>query len=333
MNWNNLGYLDQIRMSQSNCRFKRIFHTLAQQNQKRALRYLNDEKLQFPSLFILLPEIETMDLYENLNLRNIISIKICMEIANNQNLASLSQNLSPQNKDATHQALKWMFQTGVCWDGPDEDYDAYDAVMDCVVALLTRIYEDAAILPAVVELIFRRHRNELFIHDLVWSFFQVLDPHALRLMANYLFSANRKDVELACKLLHLQLPDEMENGVTKQTLHRQYLQWLDGNLPFLYLTGEYFQLTSNPEPFQVALDAKYLYKKISPRSRKPLTPLTENEIRCLQEFREAPENEQKILSSYSYHMHEQDMGLWNEWMNRPLAEQLGTAKRDLEGIL
>ena len=61
--------------------------------------------------------------------------------------------------------LRWMLATGKYWDGPSREHDAYDAVLDYTSALLTGRYDDRAALPDIVELIFRRNRKGLYIHD------------------------------------------------------------------------------------------------------------------------------------------------------------------------
>lgn len=326
MNWNSL---DRIWLSQNVDRFRRTFHELAEQNRQKAFHYLNKEKLPFPSLFILMPEIEALNLYENLNSRNIIALQLCAKKLNHHHLAVHLDRLPPQNSHMKHQVFKWMFNTGVRWEGPHDD--PYDAVLDALAALLIRTYEDKTVLPAVADLIFKRNRKGLFIHDLVWSFFQAYDPKKVTLIAKYLLSDKQKDVELACRLLHLPLPKETDRDLGKRKLYKNYRAWLSENRPFLYLTGEHFQLTSDPEPLRIDLEAKYLYKKISPKDRKPLQPLTEKEILCLNQFRETSQEEREILSAYSYQIHHRKRS-WEKFMQKQLPEQVRIAKSDFEVV-
>ncbi|MGI5892911.1 MAG: hypothetical protein ACOX7H_09345, partial [Bacillota bacterium] len=309
--------------------FKDLFHELAENDRQEAFRYINEEKLQFPCLFILMPEIEALNLYENLNARNIKTLKICAKKLNNQSLVSRVEQVSSRRDYKTYEALKWMFETGLQWEGPDGDNNTYDAIIDTVVALLIQKYGEKTILPAVADLIFKRNQKGLFIHDLVWDFFQEFDPASLRLVAKRLLSNNPKDVELACKLLHLQLPPDTDKKAAKKRLYKQYLSWLKENSPFLYLTGEFFQLSSDPEHINIDLEAKYLCKKISYRNRKPVESFTEKEIGYLKKFRENAAEEQKILSTYSHKIHRRNMRSWQQWLQKRTEEQLDIAKADL----
>jgi len=329
---NNLNDPGRMRPGYNIIRLRQKFRKNTEQNRQKSLSYMNSENFSFPFLFALIPEIETLNLYENLCPRNIIALKTCAGKLDNQNLGNRVNSLMSEDDNMEHQALKWMFTTGINWNGSDEDYDMYNAVLDAAAALLIITYKDKTILPAVADLIFKRNRKGLLIHDLVWSFFQAFDPDSLSLVADYLLSSKKKDVELACKLLHLQKPEDMEKRAVKRKIHNDYLLWLNENSPYLYLTGEHFQLTSDPNPLNVDLDAKYLCKKISPKNREPLAPLTENEIVCLRQFREASEPEQEILSKYSRKIHEQDIHSWNQWIKKQLNEQLNIAKASMEAV-
>lgn len=329
-NYNRLGYLDKMRLGYNATSFRRLFRESAQQNRRKAFRDINEVNIQFPSLFILIPEIEALNLYENISPRNRIALKICSLKVQNPNLDVYDKALPPQGDSEIRQALKWMFTTGVQWDGPESYYDVYDEIIDAVTALLIIMCDDKTILPSVVNLIFRRNRKDLFIHDLVWSFFQTFDPNALRLVANYLLSQNYKDVELACNLLNLELPERSASWAAKQKLYQNYLQWLGDNSSYLYLTGEHFQLTSSPHPLDVDLQSKYLCKKISPKTRKIEEKLSENEIMSLRRFLQTSKEEQEILSAYSHKIHSRNTRSWSQWMQMQLAQQVSMAKADLE---
>jgi len=330
VNRQSLSALDQIRVRQGKARLQKIFHGLALRNRPRALSYLNEEKLQFPSLYLLMPEIRGLDLYEDLNPRNIEALKTCAKILDDENLGMRVGPFLQQDNKTTQQTLQWIFATGAQWQGQGKT-GAYDAVIDGVTALLTRAYEDKNVLPAVADMIFTRNRQGYFIHDLVWAFFQSFDPDALKLVAKHLLSRNSQDVELACKLLHLPLPQETGRGADMQKQYQDYLTWLEENKSFLYFTREYFHLTSDPQPVDVDMSAKYVCKRISPKNKKTLEPLTAGEQRSLQVFEKMPGEKQKILSDYSYKIHEQDLSLWHQWIQKQLGEQIIIAQAELEG--
>ncbi len=327
MNQNHTSRLDYLRQNQGMYRLRAVFRDLAAQNRRKAVRYLNDDMLGFPTLYILLPDIEALDLYEELSARNIAAIELCAKKSGNPGLSLRLKGLLPHDGDAVRKALSWMFSTGLYWDGPDKLYDSFDAAMDVAAGLLVRTYGDTAVLPAVAELIFRRNRKGLFIHDLVWSFFQSCEPDALKLIAEYLLSADLRDVRLACRLLHLTLP-EGAGAVRRRELYLRYLSWFGENKPYLRFTGECFQQTSEPNPLYVDTEARYLGKRISPRDGKPLEPLSREETECLARFRTVPEQEREILAAYSARIRGRDIRTWEEWLRGPVSEQVGKAKSE-----
>jgi hypothetical protein len=290
-----------------------------------ALRHINDERLRFPVLFILMPEISTHELYSRLSPRNRVAIILCSKKIYKH---IMDTPIDAMNDDQWFQTLKWMFETGRDWDGPSDGHDPYDAVIDYIAALLIVTYEDKSILKDVAGLIFRRNRQGHFIHDLVWSFFQTLDKDALVLISQYLLSENPRDVELAAKLLCIQAP--VLNRDKARKIQRQFLDWFDDNKPYLYLTGEHFQMTSNPRHLDADTEAKYLGKEISPRFRAPIEPLTEEEIECLRQFRAAAPEDQVQLTVYSHKLRNSDLRLWYEWMRKQLAEQVLAARATYE---
>jgi hypothetical protein len=192
---------------------------------------------------------------------------------------------------------------------PEQGHDAYDAVLDYAAALLTAVLDDKAALPDIADLIFRRNRSGVYIHDLVWAFFQTLETDALRLTALRLKSNDARDAELAGRLLHLELPLFADRRARAE-VYDTYIHWLDANGPYLYLTGEHFQMTSRPNHLDVDREAKYLDKPISPRDRTPNGPLTGSELASLDAFRQMPEDERELLAQYSQKLRSDDKRLW-----------------------
>jgi hypothetical protein len=309
-------------------RLKSVFRELAAINRREVIRLLNDEYLQFPALFILLPEIDELNLYQDLNQRNKIALRISRKKIN----IIQSSEFSREESEEEHQTLRWMLKTGAGWDGPSAGHDQYDAVIDFTAALLVVSYEDKEILPVIAGLIFRRNRKNYYIHDLVWAFFQCLDASVLRIVAKYLLSSNVKDVELACTLLGIKLPNSTGGAGTMEKFYYRYLTWLEENRPYLYLTGEHFQMTSEPKYLNYDPEAKYLNREISPKYREPLSPLDENEISCLYGFRASPTEEQELLSDYSYKLRRRDFRRWQEWIQKQIAEQVLAARYGYEAV-
>jgi hypothetical protein len=318
------SYLENVWRAGGTDRLKRTFGDMARRDRAEALRLINDERLRFPILFVLMAEIGSNNLYDGLSKRNLTALNICTKKIYNHSIGAAEV----ADDGDRFQALKWMFSTGRDWEGPSEGRDPYDAVIDYAAALLITEYEDKTVLKDVTDLIFRRNRQGYYIHDLAWSFFQSLDYDALAATAGYLLSDNPRDVELAEKLLGIDA-DALRDRDGARRAHRQYIGWLNENKPYLYLTGEHFQLTSNPKHLDADREARYLGKEISPRSRAPIEPLTENEAECLHRFREAPPEEQEELSAYSGRLRARDARLWNEWIQKK-PEQAAAARMTRE---
>jgi hypothetical protein len=135
--------------------------------------------------------------------------------------------------------------------------DEYDELLDVTAALLINIHKDNSILPSIVDTIFIRYREGLFTHDLIWAFFEARDPYNLMLIANYLYSDEARDIELACKLLDFVPSIDMTTSRDSKDKYTAFFHWLRENYRFLYFTGESFQRTSNPIPYKIDSDVKY----------------------------------------------------------------------------
>lgn len=320
------GALDQMR-ARFGAGFSRAFHNLAQHNPNMAAAYLSDERLHFPTFFLLIPEIEELQLYDVLPPRATAALEICAYAQMEKNINT--PQLDKSNPDM-HAAVQWMLFTGASEDGL---FDEYDAALDAAAAMLLLYYQDKTALPIVAELIFRRNRRGAFIHDLAWAFFQMQNVHGLRLVAQYLRSSNPEDVALASKLLHTEATDNYSGGHTRgdNRAYANYMAWLENNQPFLYYTGESFQQKSDPTPFEIDEDAQYVSKGISPVDKKPLSPMTENEVNHLKDFHKRTPNERKLLASYSQKLLHYDKKLWSEWMNKSVQQQLLDANAEGEG--
>lgn len=329
MNSNLLSPLDRAWQSNGMTRLKQMFGSIARRNPQEALRLVNDDRLRFPVLFSLIDEIMTYRLYEGLNEKNKVALGVCADKINKL----LLDSLSPTEQDDTtmRQTLLWMFETGRNWGGPSAGRDDYDAVIDYIAAMLIELYEDRSIMKDIAALIFRRNREGLFIHDLVWSFFQTLDGDALAAVAEYLTSGNPRDQLLAKLLLGMEERDTPDREELQRTKKR-YIDWVNENRPYLYLTGEHFQMTSKPHHFGADKEAKYLGKPISARHRAPFEPLSDQESTHLHQYREATSEEQTLLTDYSHKLRLRDRGQWERWMEKETAEQVVAAKMTYEAI-
>lgn len=240
--------------------------------------------------------------------------------------SSQIQYLRSNGSEITYPILKDMFKTGLMRSDLHNDNDEF---LDVTALLLIKTHKDKTILPTLIDIIFFRNREGLFTHDLIWAFFQARDPSSLMLIANYLHSDNIIDVKLACKLLDFVPSIDMALEKDSKNLYINFIYYLKENIPFLYYTGESFQRTSNPMPYIVALDAKYLCRPISVYTGKPLIPYTDKENRISDGFNNLDEDKKLLLSSYSLRQHYENIYLWDLWINKSIPNQISITQTGL----
>jgi hypothetical protein len=319
-----MAYFDRVWRSRGASALRREFVGAATRDRARAAKHLNSGDATFPVLYLLMPELDRLGLYRELSARNIYALRLAAKKTGERNLESYLRYLQEMSDtDAELEYLTWMVDTGADWDGPSAGRDSYDAVIDLAVALLAGTWGEGGALARAAELIFRRNRAGLFIHDLVWGFFRDADAETLSAIAKYILSKDMRDVELACRLLGLDIP-EAEEG--QKRAFEGYTDYLRENRPFLYITGENFQATSAPSYIVPDVEAKYLRREISPKSRAPITPLTDAEMRALDAFREAEEEERVLLSEHSGRLKNRDGAAWEDWINADIARQVMAAR-------
>lgn len=316
----NISGLDQVRIREGIDAVRTAFHDIYDRDKRRAVMLLNDRRLRFPSLYILSPQIEE-SVYPYLKQRLVLGLRLIGRVR-----AAQGGN-APEGR-AEHAALTWILDTGYTEDGMDE---AYEEVMERAVSLLINAYQDAAILPKAADMIFARHREGRNIHDLTWAYFQSGHPDALRLIARRLSSADPFDIELACRMLHIDDPGSDPDSCRKE--YRPYMQWLRDNDPYLYFTGESMQYASAPLFYRVDPERKYLQKGNTSYHRKPITPADEEERRRLEAFAALPEEVKTSLAEHSQRFHAKDAAGWERWMRRPIEEQIRIAKVEGEGLV
>ncbi|WP_457943283.1 hypothetical protein [Caproiciproducens sp. LBM24188] len=314
--------LDSIRRARGTRSCRSAFYRLAQNRSETALRLINDDALQFASLYILWPAIEELGFRGSLCERNQIALHLCERMTREKKAGNDQEPALSLDSEEVHNVLLWMFETGTADDGLNEEFDL---ILDTTASILIKTHHEKRILPQVADLIFRRNRKDSYLHDLTWAYFQSREPDSLRYIAKRLLSHDRRDAELAATLLHIE-PSELRTVRGCHNKYRELNRWIDENKPYLYFTGESLNLTNSPAVCHVDLGAKYLNKAISPRSRKPLSPLTEEEDSCLKHFRERQDDEKEVLADYSRRLHESDLNSWQQWLHNPVGEQIRIAK-------
>lgn len=318
--------LERIRRARGAVACREAFRALARDNARETARLLGDGRLKFGTLFVLRPEIAEFLPEEELSFRDRTALLFCGGAERACKTAVDGEHPRFTAGESERPVLLWIFTTGTEDDGLCGEFDR---VLDLAAAVLIRTYREESILPAAAKLIFRRHRRGAYLHDLIWAYFKARGTDALRIIAGYLRSPVRSDAELARSLLHLTESGASEGG-GKQ--YGEYLSWLRENGPYLYFTGESYQLTNAPSPCGVDLGAKFLCREISHRNRKPLAPLTREEQESLNSFNGAGDAEKETLARYSGKLHEKNPARWNKWMRYPVSRQIeiaGYGRREL----
>jgi hypothetical protein len=167
---------------------------------------------------------------------------------------------------------------------------------------------------------------------LIWAFFECADPESLIMVVNRLRSSNRKDVELARKLLDFIPCMGMENHENNLKQYQSCLKWINQNRKFLYYTGESSLQTSNPCRYAVSLESKYLQRTVSNDTEEASRSLTVDEYRLLDSFKELDPDSRLLLSNCSSTLYGRNKYWWNKWLNYPVTKQLEIAKRMSGGL-
>lgn len=236
--------LDNIRLDNNAGDLRIFFRNLVNANKSEALRELNAKELQFSTLYFLEPEIIRLKLAPYLNRRNLESLIIAKAISGKD--TRLIKHLFKIKKDELHDILEWILLTGSDEDGSD---NRYDEILELTGALLVKYYKDTSILPLISDLIFKRNRKGLLIHNLVWVFFEAHEPDSLHHLAKYLRSIEQKDFLLAIKLLSFIPCLQKYNFRSGEDPYTAVNQWLLKNSKNLVPTGECLHLSANPIPF------------------------------------------------------------------------------------
>ena len=143
---NGRARLDDMRIRHGALRMREYFHTLALAREDEALALINDSALQYPTLYLLEPEIVQHELGGKLSDRNRRARLLAGDFATGlQTMAGIDRpDLLP--------ALQWMHRTG--WRA-DHLGEQYDEIMDAVAVTLAHQYHDSSCCRTVGELLQR----------------------------------------------------------------------------------------------------------------------------------------------------------------------------------
>lgn len=324
MKSSSLKYYDLLNKAYDYDSFKNAFHRFLLENEKGAITYLNDKRLYFPTLFFVMEELKSLHTLQELNLRNRIALDFCSLIKGHTKFKEVTERY---NSKKIHDTLRWMFDTGMYSDGLSNEFDE---ILDGTAGLLICYLKDYTILPSAVALMFDRYEKGHFIHDISWYLLQSKDPSLIGLVTNHLKSSNEKSIQLAHKLLHID--GDTQKFIENQEINIQETNdWLDENKPYMYFSGESFQLSSEPNIFKVHLEGKYLNKKVAPDTGEFLKPLKKFEKDALEKFNQSNFENKEKLSDYSCKLKKKNHKLWRDWITKDVSQQITLMNKDLEG--
>ncbi len=304
--------LDSIRENEGAKKCAAVFTAACRRGGGTATALINNSRA-FPTLFILMPQIERFRVYPYLDKLKRTAYAITNQILNSKNSGLLSEK-----KDNEHAALRWILETG-----HNEFINGeYDEVLDIASSVLINLYEDKSVLPLAADMIFARSRAGRNIHGLTWAFFHCCDPETIRLVAQRMDS--EEDSELARSLLGI-APDV--SATARGLKSEDFMKWYDENKDYLYFTDESFNYKSNPALYGVDLERKYLGRETATHRMEPVVPADSGEADTLAVFRQLDGSEQSALSEYSSKI-SGDKTRWRMWMALPLSEQLQEARQN-----
>lgn len=315
--------LDKTRTNNSEEEMCNLFDKLAKDNIDEALQLLNDDELSFTTLFLLQDKLNEHDILKELSSKNKVAIEFSKGIKEENRKAGLAKVLSADYIETTRDTLKWILETGYMDDGLNNEFDE---VLDVAAILLIKEHNDNSKLSIISKLIFARYKKGYYIHDLIWAFFEACKPNSLNLIAEHLKSQDEKESELASKLLSFIPGISVNSPYSNNEKYSIFAKWFEENNPFLYYTGESLQLTSEPIPYIVKLDAKYLCKNIATENGQFFEPLTNKEKTTLRAFNRLSSEIKLLLANFSYMAYLNNNAMWTEWIKYPIPIQIKVAK-------
>ncbi|MTI71620.1 MAG: hypothetical protein FH751_15340 [Firmicutes bacterium] len=321
--------LNDIRKNKGRDKLVSSFNIMAKKNIRKTRKIINDEKLEFTTLYTIKKELERFELNKDLNPRNKIALQLINEIKDKKNNIVTKYD-SIEHILRVQSTIKWILDTGLDGDGLDNEYDE---ILDFSYILLIKVYNDITYTPKIIDVIFKRYRKGYYIYDLVWALFESCDIDSLSLIAKHLLSENFKEFNLACRLLNFIPVIENINSKNKRDYYPLVIKWIKTNSPYLYYTGESFQQTSRPKVYAINMEAKYLNKEVSKKTGEILHKLNKRETRLLVEFKKLSDYNKEILSNYSSTLYTNNLYQWNNFISYPLIKQIEYAKKRLGGIL
>ncbi|WP_052002623.1 hypothetical protein [Caldisalinibacter kiritimatiensis] len=322
-------HLDSVRIQSGEKKLLNHFTQLINSNPDKAISYINAEKLTFTTLFILRKKLKSTDILQKLSHRNQIALEITEEILDNEGKITNLQHSIPKLIHLLKSTLTWILETGANDDGLNDDFDK---LLDIVAIFLIKVFNELDLLPLISNMIFERYKTGRLIHDLLWAFYESKDPDCLLLIGKRLRSDDMKEIELACDILWFIPGIDFKYKNDKDYLYYNFINWFEENKLYLCFTGESLHQTSNPIPYKISLESKYLCEFISPNSKKIHSTLNSNISTKTKAFNNLDTNSKVLLAKFSHRMRKKNIHWWKDWINKPIDEQLRIARIRKGGI-
>ena len=289
------------------------------------MKKLNEkyQGLGFNDMFLLRKNLDDKKIASSLDDKNKIAIDIMRDILDEYKTRDLD-NFSVLNYiEETNSVMRWMLNSAVTSKDMGSEYCE---VIDIVSIFLIKVYRDYEMLPVIADLIFERNKNHLYIHEIVWAFFQGYDVESLKYICDRLSSNDETTKKLACSLLSF-IPniDEYANG-NKDFYAKK---WIENNRDYIFFTDDSKHTRKEPVYCNVNLEGKYLGEKVDRKTGKIISKLKNDEKQKLKEFNSLDEDSKGALASYSFKLKKLNLDGWIKWIDYPINEQTSIAKRGI----
>ncbi|MBM7646706.1 hypothetical protein JOD45_002939 [Scopulibacillus daqui] len=294
-------------------KWKKLFDS----DQKKAIKLINKDTLEFPTLFTLSKHIIEKKYKHQLNDRNKMAISHIENVLHGADLGIHKIKHFTDQHDLVITTFRWILETGA----KEFIIPGYLQIIDSAVVQMLVTYQDD-VLKETIDLVFYRYRHQSQHHYLIWAVFESADPLCLILISNYLNSSNQKERLLARKLLSF-IPN-MSNAQSGRDALAIFEEWFEENHKYLFYTGHTNDMSPHPVPFKPVLSAKYLGKAISPKTGKYIQPLSAQEKQKMMQFNNLPIEWQKRLSSYSLYLRRHHRQQWMNWVENPIQQQIAS---------
>lgn len=283
-----------------------------------------DKELRFRDIFLLRNHLSDKDVEENLDDRGRIAIKLMDDILSKDKRNELNTSSSVLNYiEETKEVMEWMISSSIY--NTNEEGEYYE-IIDIVAVFLIKVYRDYEILPKLVDLIFERNKNDLYIHELIWAFYQSYNVDSLKLICNKLYEEDEKSKNLAYELLNF-IPNLEKYPYDKKKYAKG---WIENNKDYIYFTDDSKHARSNPVYCKVNLEGRYLGEKVDRKSGKIINRLNNKNKEKLSEFNSIDDNLKVLLSNYSLKLKKSNLMQWKRWMDYPIDKQLIIFKRNID---